>query len=99
MLRFSEFGASRFCISFSACFFTAHYGTVFDVADKNAFGKETTISITGTGYINIPAGVTLKCKELTVDGKTETGIFSNNSFVKGGGTLKAGRIGMVLVVN
>ncbi|MBQ0032818.1 MAG: hypothetical protein KBT68_08465, partial [bacterium] len=74
-------------------------GTVLDVADKNAFGKETTISITGTGYINIPAGVTLKCKELTVDGKTETGIFSNNSFVKGGGTLKAGRIGMVLVVN
>ena len=73
-------------------------GTVFDVADKNAFGKETTISITGTGYINIPVGVTLKCKELTVDGKTETGIFSNNSFVKGGGILRAGRIGMILVV-
>ena len=73
-------------------------GAILDVADKNAFGEATAICITGTGYLNIPVGVTLRCRELTVDGKMRNGICRNNGFVKGGGILKAGRIGFSLII-
>ena len=72
---------------------------VLELHHAGALPGDVALTVTGgeTARLAIPAGVTLKCKTLTVNGRSVEGIISSG-FVTGGGMLRAGRIGFTITV-
>ena len=72
---------------------------VLELHHDKALPKDVALTVSGeeTARLAIPAGVTLKCKTLTVNGRPVEGIISSG-LVTGGGLLRAGRIGLSIIV-
>ena len=72
---------------------------VLELHHAKALPKDVALTVTGgeTARLAIPAGVTLRCKTLTVNGQPVEGVISSG-LVTGGGVLRAGRAGFTIIV-